>query len=134
MFSASGGLSTQQQKKARAEKRAAVEQMYENEFKRIMKQLGEAIKAEQGKVRDELKALRDRCISEREAVSQEADAEFEAALEKAQRRKASKKVQTQFADDSGRAIAEKKTKQTSILDRPKTKKPQSYEALLGEPF
>lgn len=87
MFSASGGLSSQQQKKVRADKRQAVAQMYEAEYKRVMSDLNAAIKVEQGRAKEELQALRERCAAEREAVSAEAEAEFEAALIKLRSRR-----------------------------------------------
>lgn len=54
--------------------------MYEQDFKKTMVKLGQAIKAAKGKVKEELEAVRDKCMVEREALSAEATAEFEEAL------------------------------------------------------
>ena len=85
MLSYSGGLSSQQQKTERKRKSQAVHQLYEEDFKKTIRSLNAAIKNAQGKVKDELHALRVKCLEEREAMSAEAEAEFEEALARLRR-------------------------------------------------
>lgn len=80
VLSHSGGLSTQQQKKERSRKRQAIESVYENEFRRVMKALRDNIKTSKGAVRTELETLQTHCHQEREVLSKKARAEFDAAL------------------------------------------------------
>lgn len=75
-----GGLSSQQQKKVRAQKARDVQTLYESEHKRVMRELAAAIKRAKGNEREELTKLREACAAEREVVSQEAQKEFEETL------------------------------------------------------
>jgi hypothetical protein len=72
VFSASGGLSTQQQKKAREAKRKSADDMNKADYRRVMAKLAAAIKEARGKVRQHLVELRERCKAERETVASEA--------------------------------------------------------------
>lgn len=80
MLSYTGGLSSQQQAKERKRKSQDVQRLYEEDFRRTMKNLAAAIKGAQGNVKTELERLRVKCLEEREAISAEAEAEFEEAL------------------------------------------------------
>lgn len=84
----SGGLSSQQQRQVRAQKARDVQTLYENEHKRVMRELGAAIKKAKGEERAELQRLRDACTVEREVVSKAAQEEFEASLALAKKRRA----------------------------------------------
>jgi hypothetical protein len=84
----SGGLSTQQQKKERSRKVKDVERAYEEEYRQVIKKLGERIKGTKGDVQEQLKALKKRCQEEREVLSQEAEREFEKAVERLKKRRA----------------------------------------------